>query len=1229
MKLSRKIIFSIFTCLIISSSFGQNILYPGRPKIFHFNLEDYNAVPQTWSFIQDARGYLYIANTGGVVIFDGQNWEVLKPPYISLVKSFTKDENNKIYVSGYNNIFYLDVDSVGDFFLETLEMENKHNFGYIHKLLYSDKNLVFKADSGLFIYDLRDRKLYQLTNKPHFFIDKAYDDILVYHKNKVYRIDLINKRLDLSPLNNMLSDNNIILGIFQAYRDKIIVIRNDYIILLNKKYKIIKKIPTPYHTVLASYIANDSYAFLNFLDKGLLIYDENLNLINIFDQNTGLSVNTFYGMYVDTYNNLWLAENTGIDYIILNSPLSYLDKNYGFGVSKGTAYFNNNFYFLFSFKIKYIPDSILLNPYKTKKYPIEINKYLGQNWNFCKLKKALLISHSPGIISISHNGIKFIDSIKEAVWRIEKIPGSNLLFLGTKKGGYIAQYNDNGELYNFRKIVNENVRHFIIDKNQNFWGIISSDTVSFVKAKILTGKIPGFQIVKNFSEKDGITPLLYTTIFYDKFDDKVIVNNADTIKYFNTVKQRFVKFREITKHFNEGDKNQYIYFLYIDDLGNYWINYVNKSLPLSQRYKVFLFKKENNKLKFLPLLTQSVAFGDYYITGFTYNKRFVFFNTSKGVLIFDYQHPIDTSKYNFNIYLRKIVSTNGNKIIWAGNTLGKKQELTSRPPVKLKLKYTENSIKFYIAAPFYENSEDILFFYKLDGIDKQWTPWTSLNEKEYTFLREGKYTLHVRAKNIYGIYSPELSYTFWISPPWYRSIVAYIIYFLVFVIIIIVGIRLYTKSLRKRTKKLENIIRRRTEIIEKQKEELKQQTAELLKINKELEQLSIIAEKTDNAIILTDEKGNFIWINRAFTRVFGYTLEELISEFGTNIIGKNTSEDIKKAINKVLSEKIPVEYEARYKTKDNKFVWVHVTVTPILNYTGDITNLILIDSDITQLKIAEEKIKGSIRYSKIIQNNILPRKKELDKHFENFIIYYPRDIVSGDFYWISKTFHQEINQYSCVFDYPFFKAGDYIFIAVMDCTGHGVPGAFMSMIGNRLFDNIINKNYIHDPADVFTIMDKELNEMFKETDIAYHEGMAGSLCRFDKICIESKPVIKLTIANAKTDMFIYYKDKNELTHIKGVKRYLNQYLPITVNFKNDTFYLKEGDIIFLFTDGLKDQNNIERRKFGIKQFKKLIMENIELSMEDLGRKIEKTLKDWMAGAEQRDDITIIGLKIKF
>ncbi len=1229
MKLSRKIIISIFTCLIISSSFGQNILYPGRPKIFHFNLEDYNAVPQTWGFIQDARGYLYIANTGGVVIFDGQNWEVLKPPYISLVKSFTKDENNKIYVSGYNNIFYLSVDSVGDFFLETLEMKNKYNFGYVHKLLYSDKNLVFKADSGLFIYDLIDEKLYQLTNKPGFFIDKAHHDILAYHKNKVYRIDLINKRLELSPLNNTLSDNNIILGIFQAFKDKIIVIRNNYIFLLNKKYKIIKKIRTPYHTVLASYIANDNYAFLNFLDKGLLIYDKNLNLINIFDKNTGLSVNTFYGMYIDTYNNLWLAENTGIDCIILNSPLSYLDKNYGFGVSNGTAHFNNNFYFLFSFKIKYIPDSILLNPYKTKKYPIEINKYLGQNWNFYKLKKALLISHNPGIIRVSQNGIKLIDSIKEAVWRIEKIPGSNLLFLGTRKGGYVVQYTHNGKLYNFRKIVNGNIRHFIIDKHQNFWGIISYASVSFVKAKILTGKEPGFQIIKNFSEKDGITPLLYTTIFYDKFDDKIIVNNADTIKYFDTVKQKFVKLREITKHFNEEDKNQYIYFLYIDDLGNYWINYVNKSLPLSQRYKIFLFKKENNKLKFLPLLTQSVAFGDYYITGFTYNKRFVFFNTSKGVLIFDYQHPIDTSKYHFNIFLRKIVSTKDNKIIWAGNSLGKNQELTSRPPLKLKLKYKENSIKFYIAAPFYENSEDILFSYKLDGIDKQWTPWTSLNEKEYTFLREGKYTLRVKAKNIYGIYSPELSYTFWIRPPWYRSITAYLIYVSSFVILIFISSRLYTRSLRNRAKRLENIIKHRTETIEQQKEELKKQTEELVKINKELEQLSIIAEKTDNAIILTDEKGNFIWINRAFTKIFGYNLNELITEVGPNIIGKETPEDIKKAINKVFSEKEPVEYEAKYKTKDNNFVWVHVTVTPILDHKGEITNFIIVDSDITQLKTAEEKIKGSIRYSKIIQTNILPKKKDLDKHFDSFIIYYPRDIVSGDFYWISKTFHQDNQQYSCIFDYPFFKAGDYIFIALMDCTGHGVPGAFMSMIGNRLLDNIINKNNIHDPAGVFTLMDKELNEMFKETEIIFHEGMAGSLCRFDKICMDSKPMVKLTIANAKTDMFIYYKDKNELIHIKGVKRYLNQYLPITVNFKNDVFYLQEGDTVFLFTDGLKDQNNVERKKFGIKRFKKFIMENINLSMDELGRKIDKTLKDWMTGTDQRDDITVIGLKIKF
>jgi len=444
-----------------------------------------------------------------------------------------------------------------------------------------------------------------------------------------------------------------------------------------------------------------------------------------------------------------------------------------------------------------------------------------------------------------------------------------------------------------------------------------------------------------------------------------------------------------------------------------------------------------------------------------------------------------------------------------------------------------------------------------------------------------------------------------------------------------------TETLDYQNKNLENIVKERTseiefkknEIVEKN-EELLQQNEEILtqrdeieKINFELQKLSIVASKTDNAIIICDKKGYFQWINEGFTRLYGYDLQQLISKFGDNIINSSKNTDIKTLIEICIKEKKSVIYESTTETVSGEIVWVQTTITPIIDSDNEVSNLIAIDSDIRKLKEAElqitaqkeilefqhGQIKSSINYASTIQKAILPTKENLNNKFDNFIIFKPKDVVSGDFYWFS-----EIKKYT--------------FLAVVDCTGHGVPGAFMSMIGSRLINEIVNERQILEPNKILECLDFEIKRSLHQHESANADGMDVCLCRFEKLDANN---CQLIYSGAKRSLIYYKKDEKLIASLKGTRRSIGGLSSSRNNlqFEALNLNLKKDDIVYLSTDGFVDQNNVSRKRMGSSHLLMVLEEIINLQMNEQKLILEEMLIKWMEGTEQRDDITMIGLKI--
>lgn len=258
-----------------------------------------------------------------------------------------------------------------------------------------------------------------------------------------------------------------------------------------------------------------------------------------------------------------------------------------------------------------------------------------------------------------------------------------------------------------------------------------------------------------------------------------------------------------------------------------------------------------------------------------------------------------------------------------------------------------------------------------------------------------------------------------------------------------------------------------------------------------------------------------------------------------------------------------------------------------------------------------KNITSSIRYAMTIQQAMLPDETLLADYFNTFIIYKPKDIVSGDFYWFSSG-DKKTNKY---------------FIALVDCTGHGVPGAFMSMIGHRLLSEIVNERKVSDPKEVLEILNKEIRSSLRQEKTDNNDGMDIAFCSFEKI---GNSKIKMIFSGAKRPVYVFNGGNGDFTSLKGERKSIGGYgeKKEHVEFTNQELILSLNDMVYFSTDGLIDQNGPDRKRFGSKKFEDLLVSIHSHSVEKQREIIESEIDGFMQEEDQRDDITIIGVQLK-
>jgi PAS domain S-box-containing protein len=375
-----------------------------------------------------------------------------------------------------------------------------------------------------------------------------------------------------------------------------------------------------------------------------------------------------------------------------------------------------------------------------------------------------------------------------------------------------------------------------------------------------------------------------------------------------------------------------------------------------------------------------------------------------------------------------------------------------------------------------------------------------------------------------------------------------------------------------------------------------------------------LSENSPDMILRINTSGKLVYANPAVGDFIGLSIHEITKKRITELeiderfisFVNDVLLRVKKQEGQIIQE---VEVDSQYGTQI-----MQIKAIPELNEDNLLESVLFVAHDMTEFKKIEQEIKeknkkisDSINYAQRIQTSILPDTNFLQRYFpRSFIFYRPKDVVSGDFPW-------------------FVKKDETFYVAAVDCTGHGVPGALLSFIGYFLLNNIVNVDDGFDAAQILELLHQDVRTTLKQNDEGNHgrDGMDLALCKIDK---ENK-VIQFAGAHNP----LYLLRDGELIEYKGSRKGIGG-KPLLKkkekDFENHEIPYQDGDKIFIFSDGLPDQLGGEkRRKYQSKRIREALIESDDLTMAHFARHFSTDFYEWMGEEKQVDDVLLIGIEL--
>jgi DNA-binding CsgD family transcriptional regulator len=870
---SKKLRLLFLFLWIVKAGICQNSV-SGLPFTRNFNTVDYNAGIQNWHIAEDKRGLLYIANNFGLLEYDGSKWKIYGVRNGTKLRSVAIDSRGKIYVGCQGDFGFFFPDKAGTLQYTSLadSLEARYRDFDEAWSIYIDGNKVyFCTFSRIYTYDQSGFTVTETTAG----IDQSY---------------LVNKQL-------YINERSAGLGILEGKMihkikggefftklsiSSILPLHSNHLLISTFRdgvFEMIDEEVRPWNNLQQNYfkdaivncmirLRNGNFA-AGTQNNGLLILDPEGNILLQLTRGKGIANRTILSLHEDDLNNLWVGQNNGIAYVELGSPFTFINEQIGLPGSGYAAYLEDDKLFLGT------NTGVYLHERGKDDYKL-IDNTRGQVYSIGKYNNDLLVGH--------HNGALRIEGLTAT--RISTEPGSWIFLNGKQNqqkliGGVYSglqlytMHNGHWKYQQKIKGFGESSRVMAQDPSGDIW--VTHGYKGAYKIKLNTS-FDSIEKVSFYGADKAFPTNLLINVF--KMGNDLLFSSERGVYKYNSETDTFIPDPFFSSMLG---KNAQVWFMQDDALGNiYFIS----------REHIGMFRKN--------------SIGEYTLEANAFNKirRYmnddlmsiavlknneVLFGAKDGFIHFS---PIRNTNHkpSFKTLIRR-VNTTADSVLFSGNYIRNDSVISSQPEnFKPQLPYKNNSMNFVFAATSFEGNADLSYQYLLENYEKNWSEWSNQTNKEYTNLKEGKYIFHVRAKNVNGEVSDESSFEFQVSPPWYRSVLAYAFYSVSILAILFTGFNVIDRKYQREQKVME----------QNQKDALD-------KKENELEKLSQQSQEEINRLQNEKLESELRHMNNELATSTMHLLNknEFITGIKTNldhILKKNPNEDLKKELSHITKE---------------------------------------------------------------------------------------------------------------------------------------------------------------------------------------------------------------------------------------------------------------------------------------------------------------------------------------
>ena len=769
----------------------------GTPFIRNFIKREYKAGTQNWNITQDTRGFIYTANNEGLLVYDGNQWQLHKMPNSSIVRALYVNKSGEIYVGAYNELGKMVTLPNGRMEFKSLKKyipTEYQNFDDIWSVFSFENKIIFQSYNCAFICS-NDTNISILKAPVRFHHSFKVNERVFFNDLSAGLFEFDGKRLTPVPGCEKLKGLQIwsVMPFFGT-NDLMIGTLNDGLFHYDGKKLEEWSVPVNQflkkNQIFCASTLRDKYYVIGTIQNGVVIIDHLGNIIQHFHKKNGLQNNTILSLFSDRSDNLWLGLDNGIDYVNINSPITFLQSTEGIGagyiaiVKDGKLYLGSN-------------QGLFVTDWQGKG---QIGNFtlipgtLGQVWSLEIHDGVLICGHNNGTFVIEKDKAVNIDPTPGG-WKylqLKRHPG--FLIGGTYNG--LTLYQKEGTRWKYItqiKGFNESFRVFEEDENGDIW---MSHGFKGIFKITLNNELDSVISSKFYTSRDGL-PTNYNLNVY-KIKNRIVFTSKHGVYEYNALNDNFERsefFNQLLQPISD------ISYLKEDKKGNIWymawMNSVNRA---------GLFKLKED-LRYQHISAPFSILSGKFISGFEsvygFGEENYFIGTEEGFAHYNPKiEPLQNPE--FNTYITRAMALHFDSTFYLGNNYNGRIANQER---KYKFPFKKNAFRFMYSSPIFDNPGNIEYSYKLVGFTESWSDWSSTVTNEYTNLPEGDFIFMVKARNQLGVESLSDQLEFSVLPPWYKTFFAYLIYCFLFLLItlLIVWFIYFRIEISKRKERLKHL----------------------------------------------------------------------------------------------------------------------------------------------------------------------------------------------------------------------------------------------------------------------------------------------------------------------------------------------------------------------------------------------------------------------------------------